>query len=356
MASVVTVKDIALRAAVSIGTVSRVFNNHQNVTTEVRERVLQAAKELGYTGQAGQRTNTRADSAPFREIGFLFSPVNEGTIAAANPFWSQILAGVEREASENHLKLSYRAIGDLRRTPERLQAAVADMRLDGVLLVGPIERRTIEVVQATKLPMVLVAHYEPGIAVEAVLEDSYEGMRRLVDYLLEQGHREIAFIGGPPDRTNPRLNALYPLERRYEAYRTALLGVGVTPDDAWYASSDLTPEGGHRACRTLIESGKPFSALICANDSSALGAAKALHEVGRRIPQDISLVGFGGYLDAAAQMSSPLTTMHFDNVMMGRIAVQRLRACAADLTMPTLTTLLNGTILVRDSVRRLDSK
>jgi LacI family transcriptional regulator len=69
MASVVTVKDIALRAAVSIGTVSRVFNNHQNVTTEVRERVLQAAKELGYTGQAGQRTNTRADSAPFREIG-----------------------------------------------------------------------------------------------------------------------------------------------------------------------------------------------------------------------------------------------------------------------------------------------
>lgn len=351
MSSAVTVKDIAARAAVSVGTVSRVFNQHGNVTEEIRERVLRAARELGYNGRAGQRSSARTADVSLREIGFLFCPVNTGTIATANPFWSQILTGVEREASQSGLKLSYRSIDDLRHNPERMRAAVAEMDLNGMLLVGPFPRPAIAALQTLKIPAVLVVHYEPAIELDTVLEDNYEGMVQLVGYLLEQGHRAIAFIGGPPDPVHPQRNALHAIERRLEAYRATLASAGVAFNERLYVSSDLTPDGGYRACRELLDRRGDFSALVCANDSSALGAARALHEAGRRIPQDVSLVEFGDYLDPKL-MSPPVTAIHFDYMFMGQLAVQRLRARVADPTAPCTTTLLRGSLLVRESVQR----
>jgi len=354
MAATVTVKDIAQRAEVSIGTVSRVFNQHQNVTTEVRQRVLQAAESLGYTGHAGRRTAATPVATPrFREIGFLFSLVNEGTVAAANPFWSQILAGVERESSQAELKLSYRAIGDLRHTPERLQAVVAAMELDGLLLVGPAERQEVEALRALGLPLVLVAFHEPQLGIDTVLEHNYEGMREAIRFLLGQGHRSIGFIGGPSSGGPRPVNTLYPLELRLDAYRAALSAAELPVDYKLYEGSNLTPEGGYAACQRLLARGAQFSALVCANDSTAVGATRALREAGLRIPGDVSLMGFGGYLHAAEQMSPALTTIFFDNAQLGRLAVQRLRARATDPHGPTLSTLLNGQLVVRDSVRSL---
>jgi LacI family transcriptional regulator len=346
----VTIKDIAQRAAVSIGTVSRVLNNHQNVAEEMRQRVLAAAAELGYNGVAGRRGVAPSTTAALREIGFLFCPVNEGTIAAANPYWSQILAGVEQEASQADMRLSYRTLGDLRHSPQRLQTLVSDLGFDGILLVGPVAQEVIAALRELRLPLVLVANYWPQSGVDAVLEDSFESMRQGIAYLIAQGHRDIAFIGGPSTGEGRPVNAMYPVEQRLDAYRTALMSADIPIDYTRYVGSNLTPEGGYQACQQLLACGSSFTALVCANDSTAIGAARALREAGLAIPAQVSLLGFGDYLHGAEQISPGLTTIRHDNVLMGRIAVQRLRARALDMDSPTLTILLNGALTVRGSV------
>jgi LacI family transcriptional regulator len=118
------VKDVAREANVSIGTVSRVFNNHKNVTEEVRLRVLKAASSVGYFGPHGHETyspnSDRNGHRALREIGFLSYLREDITALAINPFWSHILHGVESEARKSNMKVTYRAIGELCQTPEML--------------------------------------------------------------------------------------------------------------------------------------------------------------------------------------------------------------------------------------------
>ncbi len=136
MVDSVTVKDVARQASVSVGTVSRVFNNHSNVSEEIRDRVLKAATDVGYNRSVAKDPPTN-NSRPIKEIGFLFySPLHNGT-AMSNPFWPYILNGVEREARQSHIKVIYQDIGEAKETPQELLSTIQDMKLGGILLVGP---------------------------------------------------------------------------------------------------------------------------------------------------------------------------------------------------------------------------
>src|SRR3989440_7228512 len=231
MANTVTVKDVAHEANVSIGTVSRVFNNHKNVTEEVRLRVLKAASSTGYFGPNGQTMYTpnsnRNSSRALREIGFLSYFNIDITAIAINPFWSHILSGVESEARKSNIKVTYRAIRELCQSPEMLLTTIYEMKLGGILLVGSVEPDTIRLLQSTKLPFVLIDSYVPGLSVDAVLADNFEGARAAVDYLISEGHRQIAFIGGPTLDDPRPINKIYTIERRGAGYRMALLDVGL---------------------------------------------------------------------------------------------------------------------------------
>ena len=183
MANSVTVKDVAREAKVSIGTVSRVFNNHKNVTEEVRLRVLKAASSVGYFGPHGYDMSSPDGNGhrALREIGFLSYLREDITALTINPFWSHILHGVESEARKSNMKVTYRAIGELCQTPEMLLTTIYEMKLGGILLVGSAEPDTIGLIQSTKLPLVLVGNYVPGLSVDAVLADNFEGARAAVD-------------------------------------------------------------------------------------------------------------------------------------------------------------------------------
>src|SRR2546425_12685643 len=113
-------KHVAHEANVSVGTVSRVFNNHKNVTKEIRLRVLKAASFVGYFGPNGQDTHAPDGNRALREIGF-FSYFNGSiTTLATNPFWSHILQGVESEARKSNIKVTYHSSGELLQTPQML--------------------------------------------------------------------------------------------------------------------------------------------------------------------------------------------------------------------------------------------
>ncbi len=344
----VTVKDVARKAEVSVGTVSRVFHNHSNVTEEIRVRVLQAAEELGYRKSVSQEP-PQSRGRTLKEIGFLYCSFVDDTAATSNPFWSHILHGVEREAHLSNIKVTYKAINNLAPTPRELANAIQDMKLDGILLVGPAEKENIEAFKQAGVPLVLVDNHIPGLSVDSVLCDNFEGAKLAVNFLIEQGHQSIAFIGGPVlDGPRP-LNIIYTLERRSAGYRTALLDAGLSVDYRLFESTHLDPQSGYEACQRLLARDVPFTAVFCANDESALGAMKALQEAGKHIPHDVSLIGFDD-IALVGHLNPALTTVRVNKEALGTMAVKSLLIRAKEPHMTSVSCVLEVELIKRSSV------
>ncbi len=351
MAGTVTVKDVAREANVSIGTVSRVLNNHKNVTDEIRQRVLKAASQLGYFGPGpGGQDNTSFEPRAVKEIGFLYYSSNDSGAVTLNPFWSHILNGVESESRKNNIKVTYRTIGELGYTPDFLLTTIYEMKLGGILLVGPAEPEIIRLIQQTRLPLVLIDNYVRGLSVDAVLGDNFEGARLAVNYLISEGHQRIAFIGGPTSFNGPRpLNKIYTIERRAAGYRSALLDAGLPVDYDLYQPGNLNATGGYAACKRFLERGIDFSAVFCANDDTAIGAIKALYEAGCHVPSDISVVGFDD-IDIVQHLTPALTTVNVNKEALGTVAVKSLLNRVADIDAVNVTNMLDVELVKRDSV------
>lgn len=334
MAGAVTIKDVAREASVSVATVSRVYNDHAQVTEDVKERVLKAAADLGYLGPRGrlglyrQGGTACAASRALKDIGFLFTVDDEA--APENPFWSQILAGAESEARKHNIKLTYRVIGPLSLTPGMLLATIRQMGLNGLLLVGPADREVVEVIRSTSLPVVLVDNVLPHGPVDAVVGDNFEGAREAVAYLVSLGHRDVAFIGGPTIAGGRPHDAIYTIEQRAAGYRIALLDAGLLPRDELYepGGRGLAVADGYAACQRLLARTTAFTALFCANDTMAIGALRALQESGRRVPDDVSVIGFDN-MDMAAHLTPAMTTVRVHKRALGSVAVKTLIARAA---------------------------
>lgn len=356
MVSSVTVRDIAREADVSIGTVSRVFNNHGNVTEEIRQRVLKVAAELGYSRPVSQtaplsdKSLRIARGLSLKEIGFLYCISLGTTTVTSNPFWSHILGGVENEARKRQIKVTYRAIEELAQKPSVLLSTVQDMKLDGILLVGPAEMETIQLIRSLKLPVILVDNYAPGIGVDSVLCDNFEGARAAVDYLIELGHRQIGFIGGPVLPGSRPLNKIYTLERRAAGYRTALLDAGLPVNYSLFESASyLYVESGYEACNRLLERNPQLTAIFCANDELAIGVMKSLREAGRRIPEDVSLIGFDD-ITLVEHLTPALTTVRVNKEALGSIAFNSLMERASDPDRVHVSSVLEVELIKRQSV------
>jgi DNA-binding LacI/PurR family transcriptional regulator len=342
----VTARDVAREAGVAAGTVSRVFNNHTNVAPEIRLRVLRAATLLGYVNPAAAPTNGRAIS----EVGFLFSPINDGTVAESNPYWGRILAGVEGEALRSRIRLIYCSISTVREAPATLVSMVQGMRLGGALVVGPAKQDALQALQALQLPIVQVGAYTRGTGLDGVVTENFEAGREATRYAIDQGHRRIAHITGPPAEGSGARCWIYDIELRAQGYRAALFDADLPVDDRLIEGSNLTPQGGYEACRTLLARRLDFTALFCANDSSALGAIRALREAGFDVPRDVSVIGFGDDSDIVEHINPALTTVRIDAEGLGAVGLKRLLARAADPTAAPTLTVLEAELIKRQSV------
>lgn len=353
---VVTTQDVARAASVSRVTVSRVLNDHRNVTDRVRLRVLQAAADLGYRSRAarhghGDGGSSRGRPPVLRDIGFLFLSVVGDEPVSGNAFWSRVLHGVEQEAAAAGAHVTYRSISRWAGRPDLLVETVRSARLDGILLVGPAPASTARALLDTGAPLVLVDNAIPGVPADAVLSDGFSGATAAVAHLLEHGHRAIAFIGGPFHVTPPayRSNTVWSIEQRAAGYHAALARAGIVPDPGLYEGDNLTTAGGYAACRRLLQGGRRFTAIFCANDESAIGAMRALHEARLRVPRDVSVVGFDD-IEVAQHLIPPLTTVRVDKVAIGTCAVQRLAARALSPDAVTATTTLHVELVRRGTV------
>jgi LacI family transcriptional regulator len=310
-----SIKEVSRAAGVSISTVSHVLNGTRFVSDDLRRRVEAAIAQLDY------RHNGLARSLRTRQtyaIGLIIPDV-------ANPYYPQIARGVQDAAAEAgywvFLCNSDRNTG----AEARLLDALEQRRVDGIILdpSGP-DPALLAALRRSAAPVVLVGSRidVPDLDVVTVAPN---GSHDAVCHLVALGHRRIALIAGPPAPGGA-------LPAKARGYRLALEEAGISPDPALVVEGDYTREGGAAAMERLLALPQPPTAVFAGNDLMAIGALAAARHAGRRIPQDIAVVGYDDIPEAAVTTPT-LSTVAVPKYDMGHAAasvlLDRLRARSA---------------------------
>lgn len=326
-ARVRTVKEIAAIAKVSVATVSRALQRPELVSEATRQRIHEVVKRLGYTPNALAR-NLR--TARTRLIIALLPDI-------ANPFFSEVIRGIEQVAHENGYSV---LLGETQSSLVREQAyadMVAARQADGIITMSP---RVPAIPIGGRLPVVNACEYVKDNKISSVYIDNVAAAGAAVDYLVTLGHRDIAFIAGPS--SSPIC-----VDRKH-GYQLALRRAKISVDPALTAVGDFSMEAGERAIDLLFSQGQSFSAVFCSNDEMAIGAMRALTSHGRRVPEDVSVVGFDD-IRFARYTSPPLTTVAQPKNALGREAMTMLIELLNGPEVPPRKRVLSADLVVRGS-------
>ncbi|KAK1179418.1 LacI family DNA-binding transcriptional regulator [Streptomyces sp. NPDC000941] len=305
-----TLEEVAARAGVGRGTVSRVINGSPRVSDRTRTAVEQAVAELGYVPNRVARAlaANRADAVA------LVIPEPE-TRLFAEPYFSDIIRGVGAELAEADLQL----LLTLLRTPkerQRFAEYLSAHRVDGVLLVSVHADDPLpDLLERIEMPAVLSGRRSAHESVPYVDCDNTGGAQSAVEHLIGRGRATVATITGPLD--------MYVAQCRLDGYRAAIQAAGQEVDPALIVAADFTEEGGRRAMRELLERRPELDAVFAASDVMAAGARQVLREQGLRVPDDVALVGFEDSA-VARHMDPPLTSVRQTTEEMGRAMVRVL--------------------------------
>ncbi len=319
--------DVARLAGVSHQTVSRVLNDHPSVRPATRSRVEAAIRELGYRRNSAARALATRRS---RTVGLLTATSNRSGPVST-------LVAVEQASRAAGLWVSVASLSVY--DPESVRSALdhfLDQGVDGIIVIAPVE----EAVQVAStvgldLPMVIVApRVQAGSSALAVGVDQRQGARLVVRHLAELGHRHIAHLAGPAGW----LDAL----EREGGWREELTASGLEVPEP--VRGDWTAASGYAAVGDLDPS---VTAVFASNDQMALGLVRALVEQGRRVPDDVSVVGFDD-IETAGFALPPLTTVRQDFAELGLAAVRTLVGRMAGEPAPPAT-LVQPTLQVRGS-------
>ncbi|MDX2594748.1 MULTISPECIES: LacI family DNA-binding transcriptional regulator [Streptomyces] len=311
-----TLEEVAARAGVGRGTVSRVINGSPRVSDATRAAVEAAVAELGYV----PNTAARALAANRTDAIALVVPEPE-TRFFAEPYFSDMLRGVGAELGETEMQLLLIFAGSDRER-ERLAQYLAAHRVDGVLLVSVHADDPLpDLVAQLEIPAVISGPRSAAETLTSVDSDNFGGARSAVEHLVSRGRRRIAHITGRLD--------VYGAQRRVDGYREALREAGHAADERLIVPGDFTEEGGRRAMATLLERYPDVDAVFAGSDVTAAGARQVLREAGRRIPDDVALVGYDDSA-IARHMDPPLTSVRQPIEEMGRAMIDLLLSEIAD--------------------------
>jgi DNA-binding LacI/PurR family transcriptional regulator len=308
-----TLEVVAARAGVSRATASRVLRGSTNVSPAARDRVLRAAEEVSYTVNRAARAlvTRRTDS-----IAFLVAESQERTFH--DPYFLGVLRGAQAEAAEAGIQIVF-VIAATEEQTDRFTRFVGGGHVDGVLLVSlhgddelalDLERRGV--------PTVLNGRpVDEAGGIYSVDSDNFGGAREAVEYLTRRGARRIATITGPLDMSVG--------QDRLAGYREALAAAGLPYRAEAVQPGDFTVEGGAAAMHRLLDADPGLDAVFAASDLTAIGALRTLAASGRKVPDDVAVVGFDDAGEAQHSVP-PLTTVRQPLELLGRTMTRVLLA------------------------------
>lgn len=325
-----TLKDVAKLAKVAVSTASYALNGTGKVSQETREKVLKAAEELGYRPNGVARDLKRNVKTGI--ICTLFD--NFG-----GPFFSEILRGVQDVATCNN----YNLIACTHRMTEKF---LSERRVDGAIVLSPIIPDDLLLKNAgPNFPIVVLDRELECEYIYRVLLDNVKGAYEATKYLIDQGHSSIAHISGP--------EISYDSQKRLEGYKKALRDNNMDFESSLVVQGKFTEEGGYAAMKLLLLNSKfrnkPLEAVFCANDEMAIGAINALNELGIRVPEDISIIGYDDIRLSSYIHPSLTTVSHYKyewGVMAANLVLQGMKESFKGESI-----MLPPKLIVRDSCR-----
>ncbi len=334
-----TIRELARRSGVSVATVSRVFNTPEVVSQLTRQRILDLAVEIGYLPNESARTLATKKS---NMVGLVWD-TDHRRPGWRHPFLQEILVALKTALSGHGLNLLMLAGHDTAGPDDeqRYVRAVRRHNLDGAVIIdnGTRDPAVLALVDA-QVPCVALDLRVTGPTCTYVTSDNAGGAALAVRHLVERGHRRIGTIAGP-QRT-------WPGAARLTGFRAALAEAGLPLDDGHVVEGDFYLDGGHAAMRRLLALDDRPTAVFVAGDEMAIGALRAAHEAGLRVPDDIAVVGFDD-IDAAALVPPGLTTVAQDKAGFGTAAAEALIAMLHDSEELPSPTALPTTLVMRGS-------
>jgi len=327
----VTIKDVAREASVSVATVSRALNGHENVAEGVRKHVTEIANRLRYQPHAAARS---LSSRRTQTIGVVLPDLY-------GEFFSELIRGIDAvaRARRQHLLVS-----SYHGHPEEQGEALRAMRgrVDGLLVLSPYADRPGFLTDnlPTALPAVLINTHLPDATYPVLSIDNFGGASAMVKHLAEAGHKRIAFICGPEDN--------FDASERLRGYRTAL--AEHLPDaQPLELPGDFDESSGYEAGKRILASKQRPDAVFAANDMMALGCLYAFNEAGVKVPADIALAGFDD-IPLARFVHPTLTTMRVSIAELGGLALTRLlQSIESEESQPAALQTLVPELIVRES-------
>jgi LacI family transcriptional regulator len=307
----VTIQDIAKASGVSLSAVSLVLNDNPRISETTRKRVLRVIDELGY------QPNQMARALASRRSRTLAVLVPQLRHAFADVYFGEIVSGIYDKAS----RLGYRILLEVARAQfleEKQHLRLFDQcTIDGMLFIGATTRhKFLQDFTDGNHPLLLVNSYSREYDLNYVVSNYRYGTWQATQHLLRLGHRKIGFISGG-------LQDIQTSRDIYETFREVLDENGVEFSERLVVDGFLTEEGGRRATEELLRTSRDITAIFALNDKMALGAIKKLHEMGLRVPDDVSVVGFDDIPQASYSIPG-LTTVHQPLYEIGKLACQRL--------------------------------
>lgn len=332
-----TLADIARESGVSTATVSLVLRDKPGVGEETRQRVLDAARALGYVYTPSNQAAGRALPNTF---GVLIKS-RPDDLPATNSFYAPVLAGVETVCRRSGVNLMYaNLLVDERNQPLETPRLMRSGEADGLLIVGMhLGDSLVKRLEKISAPVVLVDAYASGSRFDSVVTDNLAGTYAATQYLIELNHRHIAIVGSLPDA--------YPsIRERREGYLQALAEHGLTP---YFADCILHPDAVAPCVTALLAEHPEITALFGCNDDVAIAAMRAAQSLGRRVPDDLSVIGFDD-IHLSSAVSPALTTMRVDMMGMGRLAAHLLLNRAEHPGAGQVRAVVCPTLVRRESV------
>ena len=334
----VSMKDIALRCGVSVATVSKALNGHQDIGEATRERIMQCAKEMGYTANSAARalkTNRTYN------LGILFVDLQNSGLT--HEYFAAALNSFRIEAERCGYDITFINSNVGHQNRSYLQHALY-RGVDGVAIICvEFHDPLLQELVYSDLPVVTLDHAFHNRS--AVLSDNMEGMETLVRFVYDRGHRRLAYIHG--DRTAVTENRLTGFYRACES-----LGIEV-PNEYIVEAHYHEPVSCYEATKRLLALPERPSCIFFPDDYACIGGINALRELKLRVPEDISIVGYDG-MDLAKTISPRLTTWEQNTAELGRLAASRLIArIEHPRTTPPEHILVAGRLLEGESVARL---
>ncbi|HWD18416.1 MAG TPA: LacI family DNA-binding transcriptional regulator [Verrucomicrobiae bacterium] len=328
---VVTMRDVAQAAGVSTATVSRALAGHSVVRQAVRDHVLATIQKLNYHPN---RIARDLRSGLRKVIGVIIPDLQ-------NPYLTEVVQGVESVICEAGYSLT---LGNSDGLADRERTHLAVVRGEGAagLIIVPSNdpRADYRPLLSWDIPVVAVDRMPRGLQIDLISTTNYQGAREATEHLLSHGYREIAFINGPRE--------VSVAQDRLAGYGDALRAAGAPLRDPLIVHADFRQPGGKSAMRQLLKLAKPPRAVLVGNNLMTLGAVQAIHECGKKIPDEIALFGFDD-MPWAMSLRPPLSAVAQPALEAGRAAAHMLLERLSDPHRLVRQLVLPTRLVVRSS-------